>query len=668
MKLIKSLKNSPMKNSFILILMINMVLFGCKPEEPTVSANQTLAIIPLPKSIESSSKGLDLKTIDRLVIPEIWSDLQEQFVHFHQETIGPVQVEEQASTNVVRVQKVEGLASEAYKLTINSSDVILEASDYAGAFNALQTWKQMVLNAEDGIVMQVKIDDQPRFGYRGVMIDCSRHFWTVAELKETITQMSFFKLNKLHLHLTDNNAWRVEIKAYPDLITKGTFYKDFPELSDKFYTQDDLKEVVNFAAKHNIEVIPEIDLPGHAIGILAAYPELACTSANKHFEVYPEEMPIADRISQVNMLCLGNPKVYEFAETVVKELVEIFPSKKIHLGGDEVPTNIWETCRKCQKTYKELGLNEWGELQDYFTEQMSAVAKKYNKTMLGWDEINERHAATTEDVVMVWRNYGYPQAIEALERDVPIIMAPQHPCYFDWGYAGNSIRKVYEWHPISDEMDALDKNNLVLGGQACLWTERVPTQDRLEYMLYPRLTALAEVLWSPMEQRNWDGFLQRLENEYPTMETLGINFYKDDAIDAKEFKPSAEKPALVRHAYLTTSLPGFDNYHLEYIFDGRSNTFYWGGRGLAIGDWYQIALGEPVIAGKITIISGDSKDYIEHADVLISEDGTTFSKVATFDEFGIATAELNAKTIQAIRIEVTKPQTAWPIIKEVVIE
>ena len=641
-----------------------LVFCGCKNKEVRIEGETDITVIPQPKSVKISSNGIDVRQIKGVVAPPDWKELEHLFSGFQKKN--QLQLTENEYTHPVEIKKEAHLQNEAYKVNITSESIEILASNYAGAFNGLQTLQQLILNAVNGVVPQVTIEDQPRFGYRGLMIDCSRHFWTVNQLKETIAQMAFYKLNKLHLHLTDNNAWRVEIKAYPDLITKGTYYKDFPELSNKFYTQDDLKEVVRFAKKHNIEVIPEIDMPGHAIGILAAYPEFACTLANKTFEVYPEEMPLDNRIPQASMLCLGNPDVYEFAERVVKELSEVFPSNKIHLGGDEVPTNIWKTCKKCQNTHKEKGLKEWGELQDQFTKKMSAIAQKYDKTMLGWDEINERHAATPNDVVMVWRNYGYPQAIEALERDVPVIMAPQHGCYYDWGYAGNSTRKVYEWNPISEDMEGLNKNNLVIGGQACLWTERVPTQDHLEYMLYPRLTALAEVLWTPKEKRNWQGYLQRLEAHYPVMEAMDINYYVDDAINDKEFVPTSEKPALVRHAQLSSNVPNHRNYHLEYIFDGRNNTFYWGGRALKKDDWYQVTLGEPVKAKKVTILSGDAKDYINYADVLISEDGEKFTKVATFDEYGEANAKLNT-TIKAIRIEVTKAQTNWPILKEIVI-
>lgn len=657
-----------MKKVIITSFLLSIALLGCKSQKNTLVTKMELAIIPQPKFVAITSKKLNVKALNAIEVPTEWRVLGEQLVDFNQKNNLPrIQIIENPKNTSIRFKKVSNLSVESYKLEINDSGVHIEASDYGGAFNALQTWKQIVAHSENNMVSNLKIEDQPRFNYRGLMLDCSRHFWTVDELKETITQMSFFKLNKLHLHLTDNNAWRIEIKAYPKLTTAGTYYKDYPELSNKFYTQKDLKKVVAFAEQHNIEVIPEIDLPGHAIGILAAYPELSCTGGE--FEVFPEEMPMKDRKrGNINMLCLGNPDVYTFAEKVIQEMAAIFPSQKIHLGGDEVPTNIWEKCPKCQKLHQQEHLNKWGELQDYFTKKMSNIVKKYNKTMVGWDEINERHAASTDDIVMAWRDYGFKQAIEALDRNVPVIMAPQHGCYFDWGYAGNATRKVYEWDPISTEMEALNKNNLVLGGQACLWTERVATQNRVEEMLYPRITALAEVLWSPKESRNWDSYLKRLDQSYDQMKALGINYYVDDAINETEFIPKKDKPALVRHAWLTTNLPNHGNYHLEYIFDGKSNTFYWGSRSIGIGDWYQIQLGEPVKANKISVITGDSKDYIQYADLLISEDGEKFYKVGSFTDDGMAAANVEGKIIKAIRIEATKQHTCWPVIKEIKIE
>lgn len=656
------MRNLLLRKSMWLGMLGSLLLLSCT----TTSHMEVPPLIPQPLEIVVESGSFDPSTVESVALPTPWYSTTQNLIKdlAEQNAIELKITEDPASAQIV-AEELVGMAEEEYELQVGAEQIRIWVSTKAGYLNAMQTVKQFLL--QSGPIPQMKISDQPRFAYRGLMLDCSRHFWTVDEIKESIRQMALFKLNKLHLHLTDNNAWRVEIKAYPKLITSGTHYDGFPELSDKYYTQDELRDIVAYAAQYNIEVIPEIDVPGHAIALLAAYPELSCHGGE--YAPYPEEMPANQRkYGSGNMLCVGNPEVYTFMDQVIKEVADIFPSKNLHLGGDEVPTKVWQTCDKCKALHHSEKMSDWGEVQDYFTREMAQKAKKYGKTMLGWDEINERHAATPDDMVMVWRNHGFDKAVEAMERDIPIIMAPQHGCYYDWGYAGNATRKVYEWDPISEEMALLNKDHLVKGGQACLWTERVANQDRVEEMLYPRLTALAEVLWTAKEKRNWDDYLQRLENFYPLMEQYGINYFFDDAINEEEFKPKAEKPALLRHAQLSTNVPYHGNYHLEYLFDGKSNTFYWGGRSIAKGDWYQVSLGEPVSAAKVEVITGDSKDYINHADLMISEDGEAFEKVGEFDSYGKAEAKLEGRTIRAVRIEVSQNHNCWPVIKEVKIE
>lgn len=308
-----------------------------------------------------------------------------------------------------------------------------------------------------------------------------------------------------------------------------------------------------------------------------------------------------------------------------------------------------------------------GELQDYFTRKVSEIIRAKGKTMIGWDEINDRDAATPEDMLTVWRDKGTPNQLKALERNIPVIMCPQHGCYFDWGYAGNSTRKVYEWDPVPENIGA-DKLPLIKGGQAALWTERISTQDRVEWMLYPRICALAEVFWSPKESRNWDDFYQRITLYYPIMEKLGINYYEDDALNEKEFVPSEEKPALIRHAFIETNIPGSPLYHAEYAFDGKTNTFFWGGVSVGKEHYFSIILGEPTKVNEINVITGDSKDYITKADLLISTDGNTFEKVGQFNDLGEASAKLDGKTIKAVKIQVTEQHTCWPIIKEIILK
>ena len=551
-------------------------------------------------------------------------------------------------------------------LDIESGRITLQAKDTQGISHALATLHQLILTAKDNKLPVLSIQDRPRFGYRGLMLDCSRHFWTVDELKETLSQMAFFKLNTLQMHLTDNNAWRLAMDKYPELTEKGTFYPDFPDLSGKYYTTDDLKELVRYAQSLGIEIIPEVDLPGHSTALLAAMPQLSCKGGT--FEAYPEELPINQRkCGNENMLCIGNPESIRFAQEVVDALIQIFPSPYIHLGGDEVPTAIWEKCPKCQALYKKEGMKEPGEIQDYFTRKMSEYIRSKGKTMVGWDEINDRHAATPEDMLTVWRDDGLKAQKAALERGIPVVMCPQHGCYLDWGYAGNSTRKVYEWDPITDQVSP-EQASLVKGGQGALWTERVATQDRVEWMLYPRLAALSEVFWCEPSSRNWDDFYRRITAFYPVMKQIGINFYEDDALNEKEFAPTQEKPMLIRPASIDTNIPLNPPYHPEYAFDGKTNSFFWGGSTINPTHYFTVILTEPTDVNSIEVITGDSKDYITKADLLISADGNEFQKVGTFDELGQAKADSGGKPVKAVKIQVTGNHTCWPIIKEIILK
>lgn len=622
-------------------------------------------LIPQPNRIEILNGSLPLEKLTSVNLPATIFQMPDSALLLLQNSGLPA-IRQEASDAAINFNEDKSLDENAYTLMIRNGKVTIGCSGYPGAFNAIKTLQQLIATSDNGKLPNIEISDAPRFQYRGLMIDCSRHFWTVAELKQTIDQMSFFKLNKLHLHLTDNNAWRLYMEKYPQLTEKGTFYADFPELSGKYYTKEDLKEVVRHAALRNIEIIPEVDMPGHNTALLAAMPELSCNGGE--FEAYPEERALNQRKrGNENMICVGNPQSIAFVEDVIKELTDIFPSQYIHMGGDEVPTTYWESCKKCQDLYKKNGFSKPGQIQDHFTAQVSALVKKYNKTMIGWDEIDERGVATPDDVVMVWRNDGFEQQRHALSRNIPIIMAPQHGCYYDWGYAGNSTRKIYEWEPVDSTVTA-DKHHLIKGVQACLWTERVTNQDRVEWMLYPRITALAEVMWSEPSQKNWDNYYERINAYYPIMSDLGINFYEDDALNETEFAPTNEKPALVRHANIDTNIPQNHPYHPEYAFDGRTNSFYWGGTSVGKEHYFSILLGEPVNAKEIEVITGDSKDYITMADLMVSKDGTSFETVGTFNDLGEAKAQLNGDAIKAVKIQITGQHTCWPIIKEIIIK
>lgn len=622
-------------------------------------------LIPQAQSVTIGNGSFPLQELRSMQVPPEWNETAKAFTELVQKTTG-VSLTFSDIDAPLSLVKNDKLTEEAYTLEIERGRIVLEANDAQGISNALATLHQLILTAKDNKLPIINIQDKPRFGYRGLMLDCSRHFWTVDELKETLSQMAFFKLNKLQMHLTDNNAWRLAMDQYPELTTKGTYYSDFPDLSGKYYSTNDLKEIVKYAQALGIEIIPEVDLPGHAIALLAAMPQLSCKGGT--FEAYPEELPLNQRKrGNENMLCIGNPESIRFAQEVVDALIQIFPSEYIHLGGDEVPTAIWEKCPKCQALYKKEGMKEPGELQDYFTRKMSEYIRSKGKIMVGWDEINDRHAATPEDMLTVWRDNGLKAQKAALERGIPVVMCPQHGCYLDWGYAGNSTRKVYEWDPVTSQVTP-EQEALVKGGQGALWTERVATQDRVEWMLYPRLAALSEVFWTNASKRNWDDFYRRITDFYPVMRKMGINFYEDDALNEKEFAPTQEKPMLIRPASIDTNIPLNSPYHPEYAFDGKTNTFFWGGSTINPSHYFTVILTEPAKISDIEIITGDSKDYITKADLLISEDGNKFNKVGTFDELGQAKAHVGGKPVKAVKIQVTGNHTCWPIIKEIILK
>lgn len=654
-----------LKKYFLFSFLCGTLLMSAGCTEQPVSGQVNL--IPQVQSVEFANGAYPLSELHTIqTVPAEWKAMTENFVYELNRTAACSLKSDDAADASICVEKSEKLEGEAYTLKVTKEGIALQAGTVQGLARALATLYQLVLTAENGKLAALTIQDKPRFGYRGLMLDCSRHFWTVDELKKSISQMAFFKLNTLHMHLTDNNAWRLAMDKYPALTEKGTYYADYPELSGKFYTKDDLKEVVRYASLYGIEVIPEVDLPGHSTALMAALPRLSCNGGT--FEAYPEEMPLnARKRGAENMICVGNPESYAFAEEVVNTLAEIFPSRYIHLGGDEVSTHVWEKCPKCMALYRKEGMKRLGELQDYFTRKMSELVRSKGKVMIGWDEINERHAATADDVLTVWRDTGEKQQKEALERNIPVIMCPQHGCYLDWGYAGNSVRKSYEWDPVLPSV-AKEQEALIKGGQAALWTERIVTQSRVEWMLYPRLSALAEVLWSPKDLRNWDSFYQRITSYYPLMKKLGINFYEDDALNEKEFVPTDEKPALIRAAHIETNIPLNNPYHPEYAFDGRNNSFFWGGSTIGKGHYFTVSLTEATPVKEIEVITGDSKDYITKADLLTSADGEHFVKAGTFDEYGQAKVALSGEPVKAVKILVTGPHTCWPIIKEIILK
>ena len=446
------------------------------------------------------------------------------------------------------------LAPEEYSLVVKRKAVIIKASALNGFIYAIQTVKQMLPEEifsdsldqdEDWKLKCVVIKDAPRFAYRGMHLDVSRHFWSVDEVKRYLDVMQVHKLNRFHWHLTDDQGWRIEIKKYPRLTEKGAVRKETlvghlqpkdnvfdgtPYGEGLFYTQDQIREVVAYAAARGITVIPEIDLPGHMVAALACYPELGCTSGP--YEVWPM-WGVAD-----DVLCPGNEKTFEFIENVLSEVADLFPSEYIHIGGDECPKVRWEKCPKCQARIKALGLEADERhsaeyfLQSYVTERVEAFLATRGKRIIGWDEILEGKLAP-DATVMSWR--GISGGLEAARLGHDAIMTPNSYLYFDYYQSDNQdaeplaiggylpVSKVYSYEPFEEGMTEEEKSHII-GVQANLWTEYITTESQLEYMLLPRLAALSEVQWCQPQNKNWERFEDCVDDVCDIYDQMGYNY------------------------------------------------------------------------------------------------------------------------------------------------
>ncbi|MBN8672836.1 MAG: family 20 glycosylhydrolase [Chitinophagales bacterium] len=474
------------------------------------------------------------------------------------------------------IEKLDAIGNEGYKIEVAAQKIAIKANSKAGIMYGIQTLLQtfpvQIANAKLEIPC-MNITDYPRFKYRGMHLDVGRHFYPLSFIKKYIDFMASYKFNYFHWHLTEDQGWRIEIKKYPELTTKasyrnGTIVGGYPGTSNSnlryggFYTQDEVREIVAYAAQRNITVVPEIELPGHSSAAIAAYPWLSC------FPDKPTAMPSnASAMSKLlqsqgeiklvqetwgvfdDIFCAGKDSTFIFLQDVLDEVVQLFPSKYIHVGGDEAPKKHWEKCPRCQAKIKSEGLKDEHELQSYFIQRMEKYLNKKGRTLIGWDEILEGGLAPNA-VVMSWR--GEAGGIEAAKQNHEVIMTPGNPVYFDHyqgdpstepvGIGGfNTLKKVYDYEPIPKELNE-QQAKYVLGAQANLWTEYVPTTQHAEYMVLPRMLALSEVVWSPKENKNWNSFNERLQPHFTAFEQKGWNYSKGNFKTA--IKPESQNGQL----------------------------------------------------------------------------------------------------------------------------
>ena len=410
--------------------------------------------------------------------------------------------------------------AEGWRITVDKAGITVEGSTQAGIFYGRQALRQ-VMAAQPKELPYAVIENSPRFAYRGMHLDICRHFFPKDVVKSYIDMMALHGMNTLHWHLSDDQGWRIEIKKWPRLTQIGawrdrTVIGRNMGLYDRtmyggFYTQKDIREIVAYAAEHHITIIPEIDMPGHMVAALTAYPELGCTGGP--YEVWPD-WGVSDDI-----LCAGNPKVYQFLEDVFTEVMQLFPSTIIHLGGDEAPKGRWQKCPKCQQKMREEHLQDIEHLQGYMVRHMEKLFAEHGRRLMGWDEIMYCNVPKTS-IIMNWRDWKGVD--DPAQQGYDVVRTPNSTLYFDFYQIPSSewtnttliggyspLDKVYNYEPAPDSLSAEAKAH-VIGVQANLWTEYIGSQDLIEYQVLPRMAALAEVQWADPERKNYDDFMNRL--------------------------------------------------------------------------------------------------------------------------------------------------------------
>ena len=507
-----------------IVVAISLVMMGY-----LAVAQRTVPIIPEPQSVKVNTGNFTFYKNTQYLAPTAWKPIAK---YLQQITSSSIHTLQKGNTRIV-FKENKKLAPSEYALEVKANSITIFASDYAGALYGAQTIVQLwYTTTTPSHIACVTVKDKPRFEYRGLMLDVSRNFYPVSFIKSLIDVLSIYKINNLHLHLTDGAGWRIEIKKYPLLTDQAAFrthktWKEWwkngmgylkkgdPLAYGGYYTQNDAKEIVAYAAAKAINVIPEIEMPGHSDEVLAAYPNLACDS-------------VTNRSGE---FCIGNDSTFIFMQDVLTEIMQLFPSKYIHIGGDEAAKGHWKKCTKCQKRINDNGLKDVDELQSYAIKRMEKFIASKGRYLLGWDEILEGGLAPGARV-MSWR--GEQGGIDAARQNHDVIMTPGGTCYFD-KYQQNPagepeaiggflpLQKVYEYEPMPAVLEK-EKQQYIKGAQANLWTEYVPTQEHAAYMIFPRIIALSEVVWSNPAAKNWAQFQEKLAAHYQLLQAFNVNY------------------------------------------------------------------------------------------------------------------------------------------------
>ena len=566
-----------------------LLMIGCGGQSKRQFTESDINIIPKPDAVELRAGAFVFSENTKFVVPDEYAEVTDVLLSKFKKAAGweLELVSTAPAKNYVELVLDPEMGEEAYSLKVEERNVTIAAKGYSGFLYGLESIRQLlpvtiesdtkVANG-DWVIPGVEIKDSPRFKWRGFMMDVSRHFFEKEFILETIDQLALLKMNTLHLHLVDDQGWRIEIKKYPKLTEVGGFRVDqedkhwdarhTPKLGEEatyggYYTQEDIKEIVAYASSRGINVVPEIEMPAHVMSAIAAYPELSCFQK-------PIMVPSGGVWPITEIYCAGKESTFEFLENVLVEVMELFPSPYIHVGGDEATKTNWEICPDCKRRVKEEGLANVEELQSYFIKRMERFISSKGRTLIGWDEILEGGLAPGA-TVMSWR--GFEGGLKASEEGHDVVMTPTSHSYFDY-YQGNQdvepmawggftpLSKVYEFDPVVEEMTP-EQEKHVLGGQANLWSEFVPTNAQSQYMTYPRLAALAEAVWSKKENKSWADFSKRIQTMFKRYEVMGVNYAKS------AFQVTTKVTVDQEGGTLSIALQNeFPNSDIRYTLDG----------------------------------------------------------------------------------------------------
>lgn len=550
------------------------LLLSCSSNNDSI--DRDVSVTPIPREIK---QGKEIFTITKSTtfwvddcdsLANIRRDLNERFISGLGFTPQPTDDITKADIKLI-IDTTSNIPSNGYNLDITKESVLIKSPSAVGLFYGLQTLWQLMppsfdrlgnrINNDEVSIPSISISDSPYFAYRGMMLDACRHFQSIEFIKKQLDVMASYKLNNFHWHLTEDQLWTLQIDKYP-LLTEIGSRRVEPDgtIHQGFYTKDDIREVVKYAADRFITVIPEIELPGHAMAALTAYPELSCTGGP--FKVR-NTWGVED-----NLYCAGNEKVFEFLDGVFDEVIELFPSKYIHIGGDEAPKSIWKNCPKCQKRIKDNKLKDEDELQSWFIHRVENMLIERGRKIIGWDEILEGGLAPSA-TVMSWQ--GEKGGIAAATMGHDVIMSPTTWCYINFGQGAVEVEPItieynftlencYNYHPIPNAIPE-DKRHHIIGIQGNMWNEYVSTPSEVEYFIYPRIIAIAETGWSQPENKNWDNFIVRLDTQLERLENRGVNYHI----------PMPEGPKSDTIEFVGSTTLSFNNkrdYQMVYTLDG----------------------------------------------------------------------------------------------------